>query len=237
MSKPFEDPSLESLIGVLRSDLVKTEDAARERISARLASGVLTQLFASTVLPSFFQRAVFKSKAFAVAVALPAGVAIGASGHAWLVSHKAVREPAAASVPVAAAAAAPVVAVIADSPPAPVAATEQVMAPSSAPAARVRSQAAAITSSKVFNRELSQLEKARTLLSKDQVDATLVLLRAHEARYPQSALEQERQALFIKALVAADKRVEARARAATFVRRFPKSTLRSSIEKAIASIP
>lgn len=236
MSKPFEDPSLESLVGVLRSDLVKTEDATRDRISARLASGVLTQMFASTVLPSFFQRAVFKSKAFAVAVALPAGVAIGASGHAWLMSHRAVHEPAATPVPVAAAVA-PAVAIVAESAPAPVAVSEEVAAPSAPPTARARWQPAAITSSKAFNRELSQLEKARTLLSKNQVDATLVLLRAHEARYPQSALEQERQALFIKALVAADKRVEARARASTFARRFPKSTLRSSIEKAIASIP
>lgn len=236
MSKPSEEPSLESLIGVLRSDLVKTEDAARDRISARLASGVFTQIFASTVLPSFFQRAVFKSKAFAVAVALPAGVAIGASGHAWFTGHSALHAPATAPVP-AAPAVAPLVAVVAESPPAPVAASQVDVAPSSTSAARARWQPAASTGSKAFNRELSQLEKARTLLSKNQLGATLALLRAHEARYPQSALEQERQALFVKALVAADKRAEARARAATFVRRFPKSTLRSSIEKAIASIP
>jgi len=242
MSKPFEEPSLDSLVGVLRADVVKTDGATRERIHTRLATGVLAQLFGSALLPSFLQNGLVKSqafaktKAFAVAVALPVGVAIGASGHAWFANRHVAREPAAqrviATLP-------PPAVVQSASVPPPVSVSEPAAPPeaSTAPAARANPAAPVRNSWKALNRELSMLEKARTLLSAGHADETLALLAQHQRRYPYSALEQERQALYIKALVATDRMIEARTRAAFFVRSFPRSTLRGSVEKAVLPIP
>ncbi|HXK17571.1 MAG TPA: hypothetical protein VNG33_07205, partial [Polyangiaceae bacterium] len=174
--------------------------------------------------------------------ALPVGVALGASGHAWLANQKAAPaapivaaavhvagSPLPTAAPAASAemvpVAAPPTSVIAPSPP----------SPATAPSRRLVARATAPSHGAA--RELSQLEKARTLLSEGRTAATLSLLRSHFARYRHSSFEQERQALFIKALVEDHQLVEARTRAAAFVRRFPKSTLRASVESAVAPIP
>jgi hypothetical protein len=237
MANPSDEPSVESLLGVLRSDVAPIAVSARQRIGSRLESGVVAELVASSLAPSFISRGLLHSKAFAVAVALPLGVAIGVGGHAWVTSRHAAEEQAARKVelaaqPLPARELTPVLPAPVAPPPAPVPLDPP--APSRPPVFRVRS---APSSSKVLNRELSQLEKARTLLSEGHAAATLSLLRAHQWRYPRSALEQERQALYIKALVAADRMAEARTRAAAFVRRFPKSALRGSVENAVAPIP
>ncbi len=231
MSQPADETSIESLIGALRADVVEPDGPARQRISARLAVGVMAELFASAWLASFLQNGLLRSKAFAVALTLPVGIAVGALGHAWFVSPPAAREH---TVPAASAASRRLPALVEQvTPVAPVAAPAvQVALPSRPPAPRLAGRHLP-----KGNRELSQLEKARTLLSDGQAAATLTLLRAHVARYPRSALEQEREALYVKALVAADQMVEARKRAAAFVRRFPKSTLRGSVENAVAPIP
>jgi hypothetical protein len=248
MSNPTEEPSLDSLVGALRSDVVKVDSAARERIHGRLSAGVLTQLFGSALLPVFLQNGLVKSttfaktKAFAVAVALPAGIAIGASGHAWYAHQQPPREPvaqvAAARLP-AALESKPAAAPIAAAPSAVQPAEPVTSAASSAPPpAGVRSSAkAARWSFRPLNRELSLLEKARTLLSEGKTEATLALIAQHQQRYPRSTLDQERRALHIKALIAANRTIEARKRAITFVRSYPNSTLRSSVEKSVASIP
>jgi hypothetical protein len=235
MSQPADESSIESLLGALRAEVVEPSSAARQRISGRLAVGVMAELFASAWLASFLQSGLLRSKAFAVVLTLPVGIAVGALGHAWFVSPAAVKERAVPAVVAVsrqlpavtenAASLAPVVA--------PASALPVQVAPPSRPPA-VRSASSRLPRG---NRELSQLEKARTLLSDGQAAATLALLRTHLVRYPHSALEQERQALYIKALVAADQMVEARKRAAAFVRRFPKSTLRGSVENAVAPIP
>ncbi len=240
MSQPSDKNSIESLIGALRADVVEPGSAARQRISGRLALGVMTELFASAWLASFLQTGLLRSKAFAVALTLPVGIAVGALGHAWLVSPAAVRQHAAPVTATASRALPP--SVESAAPPAPVVAPAsalpvQVAPPSHPPAVRSVSNHVASGHAMRGNRELSQLEKARTLLSDGHAAATLALLRTHLARYPRSGLEQERQALYIKALVADDQMVEARQRAAAFVRRFPKSTLRGSVENAVAPIP
>jgi hypothetical protein len=237
MSQPSDETSIDSLIGALRTDVVEPDGATRERISARLALGVMAELFASAWLASFLQNGLLRSKAFAIALTLPVGILIGAVGHAWIVGPHTVPVPVAApTAPAVTRAAPPVVEKAA--PAAPVAAVSVAAPEQTAPPLRPsRAQLAPTRSLHAGSRELSQLEKARTLLSDGHATATLVLLRSHVARYPRSALEQERQALYIKALVAADQMVEARKRAAAFVRRFPKSTLRGSVENSVAPIP
>ena len=88
-----------------------------------------------------------------------------------------------------------------------------------------------------LERELSLLERARTRLSEGQPQSTLQLLREHRFSYPSSALQQEREALTIRALTAAGRIAEARDRAARFVEAYPTSALRGSVERAVESIP
>jgi outer membrane protein assembly factor BamD (BamD/ComL family) len=88
-----------------------------------------------------------------------------------------------------------------------------------------------------LERELSLLERARTRLSEGQPQSTLQLLREHRLSYPNSALQQEREALTIRALTAAGRISEARDRAARFVEAYPTSPLRGSVERAVESIP
>lgn len=250
MSKPAEEPSIESLIGALREESVKVDGATRERIRVRLADGVLAQVLGLSFLPVLFRSrlarlgAFAKTKAFAVALALPIGAALGASGHALVVN----RAPA-ATVQVAAVApkltAASVVTPAANEPatsetPALAASKPEPPTKASASAhllgAHTRSVPWSMNVYKPLNRELTLLEKARTLLSDGDAAGTLKLLKQHQWRYPKSSMEQERQSLYIKALVLAGRRVEARAKALAFVRRFPHSTLRSSVEKSIQSM-
>jgi outer membrane protein assembly factor BamD (BamD/ComL family) len=66
---------------------------------------------------------------------------------------------------------------------------------------------------------------------------TLQLLRAHERTYPGSPLAQERDALAVKALVAAGSLREAEGRADAFAARYPRGLLRESVEKAVGKKP
>jgi hypothetical protein len=85
--------------------------------------------------------------------------------------------------------------------------------------------------------ELRLLEQARTKLSEGQPVGTLELLRQHRAQYPHSTLEQEREALSVRALMAAGRRAEAQKQSAAFVQRYPASVLRGSVERAVGTIP
>lgn len=247
MSKPRQEPSVESLIGLLRDEVEEIERAPRRRMEARLTVAVLLQIGAA-LLPSFLSHRFFRSKAFAVSVALPVGMVLGASGYAALHRDADVAErrdrgaEAGPSHERRAALPEPLpnaqTATATSTEPAPTSVSPSSLPPAVAvPPPVVRSRAPRVFLGRDIlapNRELSQLEKARTLLSEGKVDATLAQVRKHVISYPHSALEQERQALYIKALVAADRMIEARVRAAAFVKRFPHSTLRGSVEKAVA---
>lgn len=85
--------------------------------------------------------------------------------------------------------------------------------------------------------ERALLEVARTALARGQVDAALDRVQRHARRFPRGQLAEERESVWIQALVAADRAVEARQRAAEFRRRFPQSMLRPVAEAAVRSIP
>jgi outer membrane protein assembly factor BamD (BamD/ComL family) len=87
-----------------------------------------------------------------------------------------------------------------------------------------------------FDPELRELERARRAVATNPSQA-LVALRVHGQRYPSSVLSQEREALTVKALVAAGRYAEARAAAASFSQRHPESMLLDSVQNAIRSIP
>jgi hypothetical protein len=85
--------------------------------------------------------------------------------------------------------------------------------------------------------ELAELDRARKALAAGDARQALGALVAHVGRYPASRLEQEREALTIKALIAVGRTDEARRRGATFLRVYPQSMLADSVTNALKSIP
>jgi hypothetical protein len=81
--------------------------------------------------------------------------------------------------------------------------------------------------------EVTLLDRARRALSEGDAARAQALLLEHARRFPKSLLTQEREALVIKALAASGRRDAARARAAEFEQRYPKSLLLDSIKKAL----
>lgn len=81
--------------------------------------------------------------------------------------------------------------------------------------------------------ERALLDVARAGLARGAPNETLDATSRHARDYAQGVLAEEREALAIKALVATARVSEARARAARFKARFPKSLLLPAIEGAI----
>jgi hypothetical protein len=76
------------------------------------------------------------------------------------------------------------------------------------------------------------LDRARLALNAGNPSAALALVAHHARRFPESALEEERDALTIKALSASGQRSEARASFERFRERFSRSPLLPSLEAA-----
>jgi hypothetical protein len=85
--------------------------------------------------------------------------------------------------------------------------------------------------------ELQLIDAARAALATSSAVKALSALHAHAARYPHGILEQERDALMVKALVGAGRGAEARAASQRFIARYPSSTLLDSVRSAVATIP
>jgi hypothetical protein len=81
------------------------------------------------------------------------------------------------------------------------------------------------------------LDAARKALARGESRAVLETLSAHSSRYPNSDLVEEREALAIKALVAAGQYAAARERSARFQHRFPNSLLGPSVAASLRAIP
>ncbi|HYP77536.1 MAG TPA: hypothetical protein VER12_16305 [Polyangiaceae bacterium] len=81
------------------------------------------------------------------------------------------------------------------------------------------------------------LDVARAAFARSDYSATLQTLTRHSARFPKSALAEEREALQIKALAGSDRLQEARALAAHFRAQHPQSLLLPSIRDSVGTIP
>ncbi len=81
------------------------------------------------------------------------------------------------------------------------------------------------------------LDLARSAFAHSDYAATLAALSTHFQRYPRSVLGEEREALDIKALSAAGRTAEAKARAARFKAQFPQSLLLPSVQDSVGLIP
>lgn len=81
------------------------------------------------------------------------------------------------------------------------------------------------------------LDAARAALASGNPEAGLGPLRQHGSRFPGGALAEEREALWVRLLVATGRDAEARAHAATFHQRFPSSLFARVVDSALATIP
>lgn len=77
------------------------------------------------------------------------------------------------------------------------------------------------------------LDQARGALAAHEADRAMSALSQHARRYARGVLSMEREALRVRALLAADRREEARATADRFVARWPSSALRSAVEAMV----
>jgi hypothetical protein len=85
--------------------------------------------------------------------------------------------------------------------------------------------------------ERSLLDRARAAFARDDYGASLAALGSHARRFPRGRLEEEREALTVKALVGAGQYDEARTRGARFRKRFSQSFLLPAVEEALRAIP
>lgn len=229
-------PSLQPWLGDLREDVEPMSEAVRYRVASRLASTALIASagVAASAAPGLLRPGFMHSRLFAVALSLPVGVLVGAVGHAHWQRQDAPPVSAASAAVIPKVAAPPSVAEIPATPPVEAAhavASPPKRAPAVSPSVKGGGEAPSL------ERELSLLERARTSLSEGQPQGTLRLLGEHRLAYPSSALQQEREALTIRALMAVGRVVEARARAARFVEAYPTSALRGSVDRAVGAIP
>jgi hypothetical protein len=81
------------------------------------------------------------------------------------------------------------------------------------------------------------LETARAAVSRGQSGAAIEALEQHAQQYAKGLLAEEREALWVHALVGARRFTEARTKAAQFERTFPGSMLLPMVKASIKSIP
>jgi hypothetical protein len=81
------------------------------------------------------------------------------------------------------------------------------------------------------------LEEALRALAEGRSGAALEAVGRHERDFPRGRLAEEREGLRIRALARAGRLDEARARAARFRERFPRSILLPAIESSVGTIP
>lgn len=81
--------------------------------------------------------------------------------------------------------------------------------------------------------ERALLEQARMALARGQTQGALEALEAHAREFPAGRMSEEREALVVQALAQGGRLVEARAKAARFRARFPKSVFLSVVDAAL----
>ncbi len=85
--------------------------------------------------------------------------------------------------------------------------------------------------------QLALLETARGALQKRDATAALRALSSHAAQFPSSVLNEERDALTIKALAMANRQVEASRRMTQFEAAYPGSLLLPALRQTIGNFP
>jgi hypothetical protein len=89
----------------------------------------------------------------------------------------------------------------------------------------------------LLSEERSLVEMVRSALVRGDADGALRAVQLHARRFPQGRLKEERDSLWIQALVRAGKLAEARERARLFRAHYPQSLLLPLVENALSSLP
>jgi hypothetical protein len=234
MSEPADPRSLDAL---RRDRETPAPDDARARVASRLG------VYAPLPKPGSHRSSATAASAPTVAsarrvhtgsllaITFVAGGAVGALLHAGFSSRPAARvvyvdRPMPSIASAAPSASSP-------SAPAPSAANSAIPAPS------VPSMAASTPRPGLaqLDAERALLDAARVALVGGDSDTALRALDRHARTYARPILGEERDALFVQALVRAGRYDEARTRADAFRRRAPNSLFLSAVDAAIASIP
>ena len=85
--------------------------------------------------------------------------------------------------------------------------------------------------------ERNLIEIARTALARGRIDDTLATLHRHARRFAQGQLAEERDSLYVQALVAKRDFAQARERATRFRRQHPSSLFQPAVDQALQAIP
>jgi hypothetical protein len=85
--------------------------------------------------------------------------------------------------------------------------------------------------------ERSILDIARAALAQGEGARSIDAAREHERRFPRGALSEEREAIYVQALVIDHRIAEARARAARFQQTYPDSMLLPAVLAATGGQP
>jgi hypothetical protein len=258
-------PDLEALLDAERQ-VPPAPTAARERVRGRLAATLgitalgassaqaATAIHATGATPALGEgagstaRAALKAAPQVIGksilakvtlglIGLTGAIGIGVGAH-LLRTHA--RPPAHAALPTAPAPTAPVAAppIAIPSPAAPMTATPTaVPTPASpAPAARpTRHHAHEGEGDLVAERRL--LDAAHAALARGDHAAALSALARDRREFPHGQLAEERDSLFIGALAASGRTDEARARAAAFRTRYPRSIFLPAVEATVPAVP
>jgi hypothetical protein len=244
MASDDANPNAEAFLALLREDAGPVPPATRARLGSRLArvaAGAPGLAPSATAPPA---GGFWRAKAGTALLVLPLGVLLGAAGHGWLAAKemrpprrlaalelslkpavsRAPQEPSSTSLPVA-------------STPVPV-------VPTPAPAQSLRGTKPRSERTPVIEAappslrdDVSLLERARTAFAEGDAAGSLERLTLHQRRFPASALRQEREALEIKVLLALGRTVEGKRLAAAFLERYPRSSLRGAVARAVGKNP
>jgi hypothetical protein len=174
----------------------------------------------------------------AIAVALVAGGAIGAFGHAALQGERIVYVDRVVVPDVGAAStSAP-----SSRPPSPAPADTTVAVPVEslpvAPSSTVRpAPADSAPPGQQLAAESALLDVARGGIARGEAQQALDAVARHEAQFPHGMLTEEREALAVKALLLADRHDEALARAERFRQRYPQSLFLPALEGSLGGHP
>lgn len=101
------------------------------------------------------------------------------------------------------------------------------------PAIEEPAETASATDADSLARESALLQRAQSALARRASNHAIAALREHETRFAEGQLREERDALWVSALMTAGDREAAAARARRFRARYPSSPLLPSIEAAL----
>ncbi|WP_437290216.1 hypothetical protein [Sorangium sp. So ce406] len=103
------------------------------------------------------------------------------------------------------------------------------------PAAPAPAEAAAIDSDELL-RESNLIDRARAAAAQDP-DAALAAVSEHQREFPAGRLAEEREYVAIRALMRLGRVDEARARAASFLARYPSTSYADRVNRAVSAAP